>query len=277
MVKDQHAQHQISPYLNETVNKPLRPTTDQISALNMHKSVYKGTINFAKVAHSTTDVNTTADLQRQNPFSNTTPLRMPEKASVLQTQNAEVIPANGKQQAAQEKGRSSHKTRRAILLTSGVVIACVLGFGGIDLLNSLRNQGQQQIDEANTVKNVGNTSALHQNVTPEPALNHATNDGLVLGDKNMALNSAKNFTNPADQKASVLIRLPSGTFVAYEKACTHQGVIVNYDPTMQKLVCPLHHSVFDPANKAAVLSGPAPAPLPPVAIQVLPDGRVIVG
>jgi len=38
------------------------------------------------------------------------------------------------------------------------------------------------------------------------------------------------FKNPADNKASLLVRLPNGQFMAYEKACTHEQVSVHYDP-----------------------------------------------
>ncbi|MBO0793376.1 MAG: Rieske 2Fe-2S domain-containing protein, partial [Ktedonobacteraceae bacterium] len=99
----------------------------------------------------------------------------------------------------------------------------------------------------------------------------------VIGGPKMAINSAVDFTNPADKKPSVLIHLPDGRYVAYEKACTHVGVFVRYDATTHLLVCPAHGAIFDPANGGKVLQGPATKPLPQVKVHVRIDGRVVVG
>jgi Rieske Fe-S protein len=65
--------------------------------------------------------------------------------------------------------------------------------------------------------------------------------------------------------------------VAYERACTHQQVAVDYDAATGHLICPLHHSEFDPANNGSVLVGPAQTPLPKVAVRVNADGTVTTG
>jgi nitrite reductase/ring-hydroxylating ferredoxin subunit len=67
--------------------------------------------------------------------------------------------------------------------------------------------------------------------------------------------------NPA-----VLVHLDSGDFVAYSAVCTHQGCTVAYQNG--QLACPCHGSVFDPANGAEVVAGPAPRPLPEVPVEV---------
>ena len=67
--------------------------------------------------------------------------------------------------------------------------------------------------------------------------------------------------NPA-----VLVHLDSGDFVAYSAVCTHQGCTVAYQDG--QLACPCHGSIFDPANGAAVVSGPAQRPLPEVPVEV---------
>jgi Rieske Fe-S protein len=67
--------------------------------------------------------------------------------------------------------------------------------------------------------------------------------------------------NPA-----VLVHLDSGDFVAYSAICTHQGCTVAYQDG--QLACPCHGSIFDPANGAAVVSGPAQRPLPEVPVEV---------
>lgn len=65
---------------------------------------------------------------------------------------------------------------------------------------------------------------------------------------------------------AVLVHLDSGDFVAYSAVCTHQGCTVAYQD--DQLVCPCHGSIFDPANGAEVVSGPAPRPLPEVPVEV---------
>jgi Rieske Fe-S protein len=65
---------------------------------------------------------------------------------------------------------------------------------------------------------------------------------------------------------AVLVHLDSGDFVAYSAVCTHQGCTVAYKNG--QLACPCHGSVFDPANGAEVVAGPAPRPLPKIPVKV---------
>ena len=65
---------------------------------------------------------------------------------------------------------------------------------------------------------------------------------------------------------AVLVHLQSGDFVAYSAICTHQGCTVAYKNG--ELACPCHGSVFDPANGAQVVAGPAPRPLPEIPVEV---------
>jgi Rieske Fe-S protein len=63
-----------------------------------------------------------------------------------------------------------------------------------------------------------------------------------------------------------LVHLESGDFVAYSAVCTHQQCIVAYKGG--NLACPCHGSVFDPANGAEVIAGPAPTPLTEIPVKV---------
>ena len=99
-------------------------------------------------------------------------------------------------------------------------------------------------------------------------------NGIIIASTTLAINSAIVFTNPVDNVESLLICLPNGTYVAYERACTHQGVPVDYDTTTSTLLCPAHGSVFDPAQRGSVIRGPAPLPLRSVAIVVYSDGTI---
>jgi serine/threonine protein kinase/Rieske Fe-S protein len=100
-------------------------------------------------------------------------------------------------------------------------------------------------------------------------------NGKVVGSAAQAKNTAVAFTNPADQKASLLMHLPTGTFTAFERGCTHEGVNVNYDPGTHTLVCPAHGAIFDSAT-GAVIQGPATKPIPKVTVRVNGDGTITV-
>jgi serine/threonine protein kinase len=107
--------------------------------------------------------------------------------------------------------------------------------------------------------------------TPTPTPSHT---GTVIGRTSQPTNTATSFSNPSDGHGSLLIHLPNGNFVAYEKACTHAGVPVYYDGGSHQLVCPAHGARFDPANGGQVLQGPANSPLPRVTIHVNADGTI---
>jgi len=84
------------------------------------------------------------------------------------------------------------------------------------------------------------------------------------------------------QSMTVLIRLPDGVgqntmqgLVAYSKMCTHAGCpVALYRAADYRLVCPCHQSVFDAADNASVLTGPADHPLPRLPLQISSDGYV---
>jgi Rieske Fe-S protein len=92
-----------------------------------------------------------------------------------------------------------------------------------------------------------------------------------------ALNSSAFFTNPKNGRQGVLVRLPQGQLFAYDRACTHVGVYVYYDPKTHYLVCPAHQALFDPAQKGRVISGPAPLPLPQIPVHPQSDGTLLIG
>ena len=77
------------------------------------------------------------------------------------------------------------------------------------------------------------------------------------------------FTFEDSGNPAVLVHLDNGDFVAYSAVCTHQGCTVAYQDS--NLACPCHGSIFDPADGAAVVSGPAQRPLPGIPVKVQGD------
>ena len=118
------------------------------------------------------------------------------------------------------------------------------------------------------------TAQPTQQPTTTPLPQHT---GTVIGSTGMGTNASQNFTNPANGSDSILIHLPNGNFVAYNKACTHRGVPVYYDSGSQQLKCPAHGAIFDPANGGSPVSGPNNGPLANVAIRVNGDGTITTG
>ena len=82
-----------------------------------------------------------------------------------------------------------------------------------------------------------------------------------------------NFTDPKTGDPAVAVIEADGVY-AFDAVCTHAGCPVNYDPSQRLLVCPCHGATFDPGNGAAMVSGPALTPLPPIRVREGSDGNV---
>lgn len=82
-------------------------------------------------------------------------------------------------------------------------------------------------------------------------------------------------TDPHSGRPAVVVRLSGKKkLYAYSAVCTHAGCTVGYDSGRKLLVCPCHHSTYDPAHGASVLSGPAPYPLPSLKVALDPKGNI---
>jgi Rieske Fe-S protein len=75
----------------------------------------------------------------------------------------------------------------------------------------------------------------------------------------------------ADGKPVLISQPKAGTIVAFSAICTHMGCTVA--PAGKELHCPCHGSTYDAAT-GKVLHGPAPRPLPPIAVKV--TGKEVV-
>jgi rieske iron-sulfur protein len=84
----------------------------------------------------------------------------------------------------------------------------------------------------------------------------------------------KAFLAPTD------IALTDQGFVAYSAICTHLGCTVSWmanreSPAASFTECFCHNSIFNPAQGAKVMGGPAPIPLAQIGVKVKQDGTII--
>jgi rieske iron-sulfur protein len=83
----------------------------------------------------------------------------------------------------------------------------------------------------------------------------------------------KAFQPPTD------IALTDQGFVAYSAICTHLGCTVSWmanreSPAASFTECYCHNSIFNPAQGAKVMGGPAPIPLAQIGVKVMRDGTI---
>ena len=236
---------------------------------------------------------------REDPFALWT-----ATSAKMNAQNAPAMGANrprkktetASAKTVQQRNVANPQRRRVIALLAagaGVAAAGVIAFEGLHLAHLLPNEQTAQVVNPPITKKAQSAGAQGKSTTTktgttqgqakknqgskqnaQPTRVAPQHTGTVIGSKTLAVNSAQVFKNPADGNESLLIHLPNGTFVASERACTHQGVAVNYHADTHTLVCPLHGATFDPADNFKVLQGPATMPLPTVAIKVNTDGTI---
>jgi thiosulfate dehydrogenase (quinone) large subunit len=111
---------------------------------------------------------------------------------------------------------------------------------------------------------------------PSPTSSPSAVRGHVIGslDK-LQVGQPVGFVTP-DGTPGALFRLSKDKVVAYSRICTHAGCTVGYDPSMKVLFCPCHGAEFDPLHGARVLAGPAPVPLPKIAVAIDPATKNVV-
>jgi serine/threonine protein kinase/Rieske Fe-S protein len=177
-----------------------------------------------------------------------------------------------------EKPVRKVKRRRVVALLGAGVLAAGVGAGlafKMDKFPGLTSI-QQAVKSSTTLGSTVAPSTKAATGTKTNGKTAAGHTGTVIAEQTLAKNSAAQFTNPSDKQSSLLVHLASGGFVAYEQACTHEGVAVNYDPQTQMFVCPAHGAIFNPAKSGAVVQGPATKPLASVKISVNNDGTITV-
>jgi len=75
-------------------------------------------------------------------------------------------------------------------------------------------------------------------------------------------------------KPVVVANTAEGGLKAFSAICTHLGCIVEWDANRRIIACPCHDAHFNPVN-GAVISGPAPSPLPEFQLTVQGDALYV--
>jgi len=147
------------------------------------------------------------------------------------------------------------------------------GSGGSSGGGKSGDQGGK-ISEKNSEKSPEKNSEKSSDKSSEKGSQAASSsdEAAIAAESDVAPGNAVTFKNAGSP--AVLVHLDNGDFVAYSAVCTHQGCTVAY--RNGQLACPCHGSVFDPANGAAVVAGPAPKPLPEIPVKVQ-GGDIVKG
>jgi rieske iron-sulfur protein len=175
-------------------------------------------------------------------------------------------------------------TRRRFTL--GVVIASLAGaFGSLFALLKVLPPEKKGGGYATTIQ-PGDGLVYAQGDTAGAPL---VASSMKVGDAVLAYPSGKS-SNPAnlvqliklEEKAfepPTDISLTDQGFVAYSAICTHLGCTVSWvanhqTPVVSFTECYCHNSIFNPAQGAKVMAGPAPVPLAQIGVKVMHDGTL---
>jgi len=184
-------------------------------------------------------------------------------------------------------GKEGHKegiTRRRFTL--GVLIASLAGaFGSLFAFFKVLAPEKKGGGYATTIKPGDVLVYAQGGNTGAPVMASS----MEVGDAVLAYPSGKS-SNPAniiqlikleekDFKPPTDISLTDQGFVAYSAICTHLGCTVSWmankeSPTASFTECFCHNSIFNPAQGAKVMGGPAPIPLAQIGVKVLQDGTL---
>lgn len=179
--------------------------------------------------------------------------------------------------------QSTPTSRRGLLkllavggLTSAALVGAALAFDYTH--QTPGTAGTAPHKQQNTGTMAGGQTTTTQSTPTQQATttgNQTNNKGTVLAKTtDVPRNSAKTFPLPNQNNPGILVHLSNGQFVAFDSTCTHAGCAVNYNQQSKLLHCPCHDALFNPAEQAAVVQGPARTPLAPVTISVNADGTI---
>ncbi|NHZ71473.1 MAG: Rieske 2Fe-2S domain-containing protein [Aquificales bacterium] len=102
-------------------------------------------------------------------------------------------------------------------------------------------------------------------LVPPATGNAGSNERVLVGTtKDIPIGQGK--VVPVGNKPVIVTNTDQGV-KAFSAICTHLGCICIWDENRKVILCPCHDGQFNPLT-GAVLSGPPPAPLPPIPISV---------
>jgi len=155
-------------------------------------------------------------------------------------------------------------SRRGVLLGVGIA-----GIAGIGLAGCSTAAVPYDCDGAQCLPGATTTQSGVAAATASAA-GGAASTGTLLGlAKDIPVGGGTIFTNE-----KVVVTQPTkGKFLAFSAVCTHVGCLCN-KVANGTIDCPCHGSEFKITN-GAVVTGPAPAPLPPRTISVN-DGKIML-
>ena len=105
--------------------------------------------------------------------------------------------------------------------------------------------------------------------TPSPSASAPTAGTVISGAPSLATGQALNFS--AGGTEAVLVK-DGSTYRAFERACTHQGTIVDWQAGSGDFLCSNHGARFSATGQATM--GPAITPLRAIEVSVAADGTV---
>jgi len=113
----------------------------------------------------------------------------------------------------------------------------------------------------------GTLAACSQATSPGGSSGGGSAGGPLAKLSDIKIGEAIAATGPDGAKI-IIARPTQHTVAAFSAICTHQGCAVV--PAGNQLDCPCHGSTYN-ATTGAVIIGPAPRPLPPVAVKLSGD------
>src|SRR5579859_49075 len=179
----------------------------------------------------------------------------------------EARPKGGYSRTALRRQAPVSTERRRFLKLAGWAGATVLLAGPSLVIGRIAAATRPEVSVATgTPKATAAASSVATaSAAPTPAA--AAGTPLAKGSQ-LTASSAVAAVDPATGDPVLVIKLPSGSVVAYDAVCTHAGCTVEYDPSSVTIFCPCHGAQFDPARNAEVLGGPTITPLAAIPIHV---------
>jgi Rieske Fe-S protein len=165
-----------------------------------------------------------------------------------------------------ESQQNRRASRRGVLLGVGIASIGLAGCSTAAVPYDANEAGVAPGDEeAATQSRSGMTGAA------AASSGGTASTGTLLGlVKDIPVGGGMVFT---DEKV-VVTQPAKGEFHAFSAVCTHVGCLCN-KVANGTIDCPCHGSEFKITN-GAVVTGPAPAPLPPRTISVTTDGKIML-